>query len=171
MIPLQSAPVDAAVGTAVRLLLLVVPFLVVFGLARLLFPRLLERLAESGNWSANGESVLLAFVNGAAATVGALVGVELAGLGATGLESVVLALGGVVTGVAVERRRRPRAPPQTELLTVVAGLLAVGVAALVASTPPVGAVGLYLAAGAFGGLARAAVVSVVSHEPLAARGD
>ena len=161
MVPLQ-------LGLAFSLLLLVVPFLVVFGAARLLFPRLLERLAEAGNWSANGESVLLAFANGAAATLGALIGVELAGQ--FELTSLVLALGGLATGVAVERRRRPRAPVQTELLAVVASLLAVGVVALAASGP-LRAAGLFLAAGAFGGLARAALVSIVSREPLAARGD
>lgn len=167
MIPLQS-PSDATTGVALRLLLLVVPFLVVFGAARLLFPRLLERLAEAGNWSANGESVLLALANGAAATLGALIGVSAAGL--PGLVPFVLALGGLATGVAVERRRRPRAPVQTELLAVVACLLAVGVVALT-SAGLLRTVGLFLAAGAFGGLARAALVSVVSREPLAARGD
>lgn len=168
MVPLQS-PVDVVVGAVVALVLLVVPFVVVFGAARLLFPRLLERLADEGNWSANGESVLLAFALGAAATVGALAGVELAGL--YDVFSLVVVLGGVITGVAVERRRRSLAPVQTELLAVVAGLLAVGVTALGGSSGLVRATGLFLAAGAFGGLARAAVVSVLSHDPVAAPAD
>ncbi|ESP87317.1 hypothetical protein [Candidatus Halobonum tyrrellensis] len=170
MFPLQS-PLDAAVGLLVRLLLLVVPFVVVFGGARLLLPRLFERLAEAGNWSANGESVLLAFALGTAATLGALVGVMLAAFEFLRVGSLVLTLGGVVTGVAVERRRRPRAPPRTELLAVVAGLLAVGVVSFAAPSHLLQSVGVFLAAGTFGGLARAAVVSVVSREPLATRVD
>lgn len=168
MVPLQS-PAEAVLGAVVPLLLLVVPFLVVFGLARLLLPRLVERLADAGNWSANGESVVLAFALGAAATLGALIGVELAGL--YGVVSLVVVLGGVVTGVAVERRRRPRASVQTELLGVVAGLLAIGIAALGGSSGVVRATGLFLAAAAFGGLARAAVVSVLSTDPIAARAN
>lgn len=170
MRPLQS-PFDSIVGPAVRLLLLVVPFLVVFGAARLLLPRLFERFAEAGNWSANGESVLVAFALGTAATLGALVGVLAAGFEVLRTGSLVLALGGLVTGVAVERRRRPRAPPRTELLAVVAGLLAVGVVALAVPGGPLRAVGVFLAAGALGGLTRAAVVAVVSPDPVAARGD
>ena len=54
---------------------------------------------------------------------------------------------------------------------MVAALLSLGVVAIAGSTPVLSAVGLFLAAGAFGGLARAAVVSVVSRDPLAARGD
>lgn len=170
MLPLQS-PFDSTVRVVVRLLLLAVPFLVVFGAARLLLPRLFERLAEAGNWSANGESVLLAFALGTAATLGACLGIWLAGLGPYRSGSFVLALGGLVTGVAVERRRRPRATPQTELLAVVAGLLAVGVVALAAPSGPLRAAGVFLAAGALGGLTRAAVVAVVSPDPVAARGD
>ena len=170
MVPLQAF-FDSTLWVVVRLLLLVVPFLVVFGLAHVGLPRLIERLADAGNWSANGESVVLAFALGSAATLGALAGVMLAGFGLLRAGSVVLVLGGLVTGVAVERRRRTRATPQTELLAVAAGLLAVGVMVLVGPGPAVAATGLYLAAGAFGGIARAAAVSVVSHDTVGARVD
>lgn len=160
MVPLQLDAIAALVRAVVPLVLAAITFVVVFGVARFTLPDVFRRLAEREGWSANGETVLLAAANGAAATLAAVLALGIAGFGA--LTGTVLVLGVVVTGVGVERRRRSETSPVTELLALVAGLLAVGIAALGTSSGIVRAVGVFLAGGAFGALARAGLRAVAS---------
>lgn len=160
MVPLQLDPIAFLARAVVPLVLAAITFVVVFGVARFTLPDVFRRLAEREGWSANGETVLLAAANGAAATLAAVLALSVAGIGRR--IGTVLVLGGVVTGVAVERRRRSETSPVTELLALVAGLLAVGIAALGAPSGLVRAVGVFLAGGAFGALARAGLRAIAS---------
>ncbi|QLG61202.1 hypothetical protein [Halorarum salinum] len=161
MVPLQFAALSNLVWSVVHLLVALVVFAVVFGVARLALPEAFRRLAEREGWTANGEAVLLAGANGAAATLAAVLALSVGAVGGRHL-GTVLVLGGVVTGVAVERRRRSRTSPVTELLALVAGLLAVGIAAFGTGSGLVRGVGVFLAGGAFGALGRAAVRSLAA---------
>ena len=160
MVPLQLDALADIAWSVVHLLAAGVAFAVVFGVARLALPEVFRRLAEREGWSANGETVLLAGANGAAATLAMVVALSFVGF--DDRIGTVLVLGGVVTGVAVERRRRSQTSPVTELLALVAGLLAVGIASLATSSGLVTAVGVFLAGGAFGALARAGLQVIVS---------
>ncbi|WP_313693744.1 hypothetical protein [Halorarum halobium] len=162
MVPLQFDIVYSVLGVVVPLVVAAAVFLVVFGLARYALPSVFRRLALHNGWSANGEAVLLAGANGAAATLAAVLALGAAGFG--NRIGGVLVVGGVVTGVAVERRRRSSTSPVTELLALVAGLLAVGVATLATSSGIVRVVGVFLAGGAFGALARAGINALVASE-------
>lgn len=145
-------------SVAIDLLLSLGITLVVFLLARRLVPRLIDRLGDRYDWTANGESVLTAAGVGAGATLGLLLGTSAAGYAGYGA-GWALVLGGVVTGVGVERRRVRTVSPVLEALGLLAALLAVGVVT-VAVGGLVRVVGAFLAAAALGGLGHAAVRTV-----------
>lgn len=151
------------VGPFVSPVVAVAVTVVVFLLARGLVPRLVDRLGARYDWTANGESVLTAAGIGAGATVALLFGSSVAGYGGFGA-GWALVLGGVATGVGVERRRIRTVSPVLEALGVVATLLAVGVVT-VAVGGVVRVAGAFLAAAALGGLGTAAVGTVTRAAP------
>ncbi|MFC7069393.1 hypothetical protein [Halobaculum lipolyticum] len=151
------------VGPVVDVVVAVAVAVVVFLLARRLVPRLIGRLGARYDWTANGESVLTAAGIGAGATLGLLVGTSVAGYAGFGAGWAVV-LGGVVTGVGVERRRVRTVSPVLEALGVLATLLAVGVVT-VAVGGLVRVAGVFLAAAALGGLGTAAVGTVTRAAP------
>ncbi|MFC7096979.1 hypothetical protein [Halobaculum marinum] len=149
------------VGLAVSLVVSLGIALAVFLLARWAVPRLVDRLGARYDWTANGESVLTAAGIGAGATLGLLLGTSAAGYAGFGA-GWALVLGGVVTGVGVERRRIRTVSPVLEALGLLAALLAVGVVT-VAVGGVVRVAGTFLAAAALGGLGNAAVQTVTSQ--------
>lgn len=161
MAALQFDPVVGAllriVEALVRVGAAVGALAVVFALARATVPRVVRRLGLTYGWSANGESVLTAVGIGTTATLGAAAVLRWVGFG--GLVGAALLVGGVATGVGVERRRIRTVSPVLEALGLLAALLAVGVAALAVGGParPLGA---FLAAAALGGLGHAGVRTV-----------
>ncbi|MFC7135647.1 hypothetical protein [Halobaculum litoreum] len=171
MYVLQSgAGLGSSVGTVLRAVAPVVDVVVavavavvVFLVARWTVPRAVDRLGTRYDWTANGESVLTAAGIGAGATLGLLLATSAAGYAGYGA-GWALVLGGVVTGVGVERRRVRTVSPVLEALGVLAALLAVGVVT-VAVGGLVRVVGVFLAAGALGGLGTAAVGTVTTASP------
>ncbi|WP_435124111.1 hypothetical protein [Halobaculum sp. D14] len=159
-VPLQFS--DAVTGFAfvlLRVLLAAAVAVAVFGAARWLLPRLARRLAARNGWSANGEAVVVAASTGAAATLALHLALSVAGV--VGYAGTVLVVGGVATGVGVERRRLRVVSPVTELLAAAAALLAIGI--VVTSVGGlVQAAGVFVAAGVAGALGRDAVAVVTT---------